>query len=45
VIALVVLAVSLVNPLAGGADVASVVVLALMHLVTGAVLISLLPGR
>jgi hypothetical protein len=45
VVALAVLALSLVNPLVGGAGAASVNTLVAMHLVTGAVLIALLPRR
>jgi Family of unknown function (DUF6069) len=44
-VALAVLAVSLVNPLVGGAGAASVRALVTMHVVTGAVLIALLPRR
>ncbi|OLT21866.1 hypothetical protein BJF78_33685 [Pseudonocardia sp. CNS-139] len=45
VIAFIVLALSLVNPLVGGVGPASVLTLVAMHLVTGAVLIPLLPRR
>ena len=43
VIALVVLAISLVNPLLGGVGAAGVFTLVAMHLVTGGLLIALLP--
>ncbi|GAA1243210.1 hypothetical protein GCM10009609_03330 [Pseudonocardia aurantiaca] len=45
VVAVAVLALSLVNPLVGGMGAASVLTLVTMHLVTGAVLIALLPRR
>jgi hypothetical protein len=45
VVAVAVLALSLVNPLVGGVGPASVTTLVTMHLVTGAVLIALLPRR
>jgi hypothetical protein len=44
-VALAVLAVSLVNPLVGGVGPASVLTLVTMHLVTGAVLVTRLPRR
>jgi hypothetical protein len=45
VIALVVLALSLVSPLLGGVGAGGVLTLVTMHLVTGGVLIALLPRR